>query len=63
MDNLALIITWLTALINRKMDESKKDKERDESKRTAQTIIYLNAYQDSGSNLSVTGNMRAVCIL
>lgn len=30
-----LIITWLTAVINRKMDESKKDKERDETERKA----------------------------
>lgn len=28
-----LIITWLTALINRRMDESKKDQEREETER------------------------------
>ena len=30
-----LVITWLTALINRRMDESKRDRERDESERKA----------------------------
>lgn len=28
-----LVITWLTALINRRMDESKRDREREESER------------------------------
>lgn len=30
-----LVITWLTALINRRMDESKRDREREESERKA----------------------------
>lgn len=53
MDNLALINGWVS--------ESKKDKERDESKRTAQAI-YLNGYQASGSALDATGYIRAMRI-
>lgn len=30
-----IIVTWLTALINRRMDESKRDQEREEAERKA----------------------------
>jgi len=33
-----------------------------QTKRTAQTTVYLNAYQDSGGNLTATGYLRAMRI-